>query len=196
MQPYPSSGQAPEPSQAPRIAPRPVLNAVKLMWAGAVIEAITLVIGLATIASTKVAIHKDNPKLTSQQIATSVNVDLGYVALSIVLWIVISLACRRGQSWARITGTVLFGLNTLGGALSLRTKDGYSAPGVSLEANYGSHDRRAATAEGGGHTGSGLYWYGTANTLADDGWRDASPTEATQVFVRFGCAQPRLAPPR
>jgi hypothetical protein len=113
MQPYPSAGQVPEPPQAPRIAPRPVLNAVKLMWAGAFVEAVTLVIGLATISSTKVAIHKDNPKLTSQQIATSVNVDLAYVALSIVLWIVISLACRRGMSWARMTGTVLFGLNTL-----------------------------------------------------------------------------------
>jgi hypothetical protein len=106
-QPYPSSGQPPE------SPPRPVLNAVKLMWAGAVVEAVTLVVGLATISSTKAAIHRDNPKLTAQQIDTSVNVDLGYVVLSIVLWIVVSLACRRGRAWARITGTVLFAINTL-----------------------------------------------------------------------------------
>jgi len=112
-QAYPSGGQPPEPSQAPSKPPRPVLNAVKLMWAGAVVEVVTLVIGLATISSTKATIHKNNPKLTAQQIDASVNVDLGFVALSVVLWIVVSLACRRGRAWARITGTVLFGINTL-----------------------------------------------------------------------------------
>jgi outer membrane cobalamin receptor len=37
----------------------------------------------------------------------------------------------------------LFGLNTLGGALSIQTKDGRSSPGTSLQATYGSHLRRA-----------------------------------------------------
>jgi outer membrane receptor protein involved in Fe transport len=80
----------------------------------------------------------------------------------------------------------LFGLNTLGGALSLRTKDGFSDPGASLELNYGSNDRRAITGEGGGHSTSGLYWYATANDFREDGWRDDSPSEATQVFGKLG----------
>ena len=34
--------------------------------------------------------------------------------LEIALWLGIARACRNGKSWARITGTVLFGLHTLG----------------------------------------------------------------------------------
>jgi outer membrane receptor protein involved in Fe transport len=80
----------------------------------------------------------------------------------------------------------VFGLNTLGGALALRTKDGYSDPGFSVGLNYGSNDRRSIEAEIGGHSDTGLYWYGTANKLKEDGWRDASPTDSTQVFGKLG----------
>ncbi len=81
----------------------------------------------------------------------------------------------------------VFGLNTLGGALSLRTKDGFSDPGYSVELNYGSNQRRQITLEGGGHTPTAAYyWYGTANKLKDDGWRDDSPTDAGQVFAKVG----------
>ncbi len=41
-------------------------------------------------------------------------------------------------------------------------------------------------ARSGGHADSGLYWYGTANKLKDDGWRDDSPTDAGQVFGKLG----------
>lgn len=80
----------------------------------------------------------------------------------------------------------VFGLNTLGGALSLRTKDGFSDPGYSVELNYGSNQRRQITVEGGGHTDAGLYWYGTANKLKEDGWRDDSPTDAWQALGKVG----------
>jgi len=80
----------------------------------------------------------------------------------------------------------LFGLNTLGGALALRTKDGFSDPGYSVELNYGSDQRRQVTLAGGGHSDRGLYWYGTANQLKEDGWRDDSPTDASQVFGKLG----------
>jgi outer membrane receptor protein involved in Fe transport len=80
----------------------------------------------------------------------------------------------------------VFGLNTLGGALSVRTKDGFSDPGYSVELNHGSNDRRQVTVQGGGHTDSGLYWYGTANNLKEDGWRDDSPTDASQAFAKVG----------
>jgi outer membrane receptor protein involved in Fe transport len=80
----------------------------------------------------------------------------------------------------------LFGLNTLGGALSLRTKDGFSDPGAFLELNYGSNDRRAITGEVGGHADSGLYWYATANDFREDGWREDSPSDARQAFGKLG----------
>jgi len=80
----------------------------------------------------------------------------------------------------------LFGLNTLGGALALRTKDGFEAPGVAIGLNYGSDRRRRAEIEVGGHADNGIHWYGTANRLEEDGWRDASPTDARQAFVKAG----------
>lgn len=80
----------------------------------------------------------------------------------------------------------LFGLNTLGGALSLRTKDGFTHPGYAIELNYGSDSRKQAQMELGGHADNGVYWYGTANGLEDDGWRDASPTAVSQVFGKLG----------
>ena len=44
----------------------------------------------------------------------------------------------------------LFGLNTLGGALSIQTKDGQSTPGTTVQAIYGSDARRAVEFEHGG----------------------------------------------
>ena len=41
----------------------------------------------------------------------------------------------------------LFGLNTLGGALSIRTKDGFANPVAALEASAGSFGRREVEAE-------------------------------------------------
>src|SRR5262249_39088878 len=44
----------------------------------------------------------------------------------------------------------LFGLNTLGGALSIETKDGRNYPGAALQGYVGNHARRAAEFEYGG----------------------------------------------
>jgi outer membrane receptor protein involved in Fe transport len=80
----------------------------------------------------------------------------------------------------------LFGANTLGGALALKTKDGTSDPGYALAANYGSDQRRRVALEVGGHAASGVHWFATANELRDDGWREASPTKAKQLFSKLG----------
>jgi outer membrane receptor protein involved in Fe transport len=80
----------------------------------------------------------------------------------------------------------LFGLNTLGGALSLRTKDGVANPGTELQVGYGSNERRSIEIESGGHADNGFNWYVTGSQLQDDGWRDASPTDATQAFGKLG----------
>ncbi len=83
-------------------------------------------------------------------------------------------------------GDPLFGFNSLGGALSLHTKDGFSAPGTELHVAYGSDARRQIEAQTGGHADSGYYWYATANQFRDDGWRYASPSDAKQGFVKLG----------
>jgi outer membrane receptor protein involved in Fe transport len=80
----------------------------------------------------------------------------------------------------------LFGLNTLGGALSIETKDGRANPGTAFRAIYGSDVRRALEFEHGGSRASGLHWYLAGNFFAEDGWRDFSPTRVDQVFGKLG----------
>ena len=80
----------------------------------------------------------------------------------------------------------LFGLNTLGGALAIQTKDGRSNPGTSVQAIYGSDVRRAVEFEHGGSRSNGLHWYLAGNLFAEDGWRDASPSRVDQVFGKIG----------
>lgn len=80
----------------------------------------------------------------------------------------------------------LFGLNTLGGALAVQTKDGSSDPGTSLQATAGSHARRAVEFEHGGANEQGLNWYLNANLFKEDGWRNDSPSDVRQLFGKLG----------
>ena len=65
----------------------------------------------------------------------------------------------------------VFGLNTLGAAVTVRTKDGRSAPGTSLSVDGGSFGRRSGTIEHGGSNSKGLNWYFAGNWYREDGWR-------------------------
>ena len=80
----------------------------------------------------------------------------------------------------------LFGLNTLGGAISIQTKDGYSQPGGSLQLSGGSFGSRAGEFEYGGSNAAGLNWYTAGNLFREDGWRQFSPSEVRQAFGNFG----------
>ncbi len=87
----------------------------------------------------------------------------------------------------------LFGLNTLGGAVSLQTKDGHSQPGVTLQVNGGSFGRRAGEFEYGGSNSRGLSWYAAGNLFREDGWRQDSPSEVRQVFGKLGWTHGRTS---
>ena len=81
----------------------------------------------------------------------------------------------------------LFGLNTLGGALSVQTKSGRTNPGGAVEAYMGSWGRKAGSAEFGGVTKDGaIDYFISANVFSEDGWRDFSPTDVAQVFGKVG----------
>ena len=82
----------------------------------------------------------------------------------------------------------LFGLNTLGGALALQTKDGRSHPGTALQVSAGSHGRVQGEFELGGSNALGLSWFGTANVFTERGWRDNSPSDVRQLFGKLGWA--------
>jgi outer membrane receptor protein involved in Fe transport len=79
----------------------------------------------------------------------------------------------------------VFGLNTLGGALSIQTKDGRNNPGTSVQVVYGSYDRKALEFEHGGAF-KGFNWYLAGNGLTEHGWRASSPSDVHQLFGKFG----------
>jgi hypothetical protein len=122
-QPYPTSGQMPEPQQRPP-APTSVQTAVKLMYAGAALSLIELVVSLATIASLKSAILKKFPNYSSTQVhSAEVAIVAGVVieaVIAIGLWLWMARANGAGRNYARITGTVLFAVYTLFLLLDLR----------------------------------------------------------------------------
>jgi outer membrane receptor protein involved in Fe transport len=79
----------------------------------------------------------------------------------------------------------LFGLNTLGGALSVQTKSGHEYPGSRFEAYGGSFGRYAASFETGGEKGRFDYFL-TGNWFDEDGWRPLSPSHVRQLFGKAG----------
>jgi outer membrane receptor protein involved in Fe transport len=87
----------------------------------------------------------------------------------------------------------LFGLNTLGGALSIQTKTGLNQSGGSVTATYGSHLRRALEFEYGGSSTSGWHWFLAGNRFGENGWRADSHTDIRQAFGKFGKQDARNA---
>ncbi|PVV20876.1 MAG: TonB-dependent receptor [gamma proteobacterium symbiont of Ctena orbiculata] len=79
----------------------------------------------------------------------------------------------------------LFGLNTLGGALSVKTKNGFTHPGAEVELSGGSFGRYTAQASIGGSQ-ENLGYFITGNYFDEDGWRDYSPSESKQLFGSLG----------
>jgi outer membrane receptor protein involved in Fe transport len=79
----------------------------------------------------------------------------------------------------------VFGLNTLGGALSVNTKSGSSYPGLFAEVMAGSWGRRGFNAGYGGENGN-IDYFVTANFNKENGWRDYSQSEVNQLFGKIG----------
>ena len=103
----------------------------------------------------------------------------------VVSWDVIPRAAIA--SMALMPGSnPLFGLNTLGGALAIQTKDGLTHPGTSVQGYYGSNARWATEFEHGGSDERGLDWYVTGNFFREHGWRDDSPSRVGQLFAKAG----------
>ena len=81
----------------------------------------------------------------------------------------------------------LFGLNTLGGALSIQTKDGRNYPGSVVQAMVGSYGRNATElTHGGFNDDKGIDWFFTGNLFRDNGWRTDSPSNVGQFFSKLG----------
>lgn len=79
----------------------------------------------------------------------------------------------------------VYGLNTLGGAIAVQTKDGINNAGFSVSAYGGKYGRRAVDAQYGGSHG-GFNWFAAGTLFHDDGWRVQSPSSVKQSFAKLG----------
>jgi hypothetical protein len=119
--PYPTSGPAQEPERIQ--SPGSVLNAVKLMYAGAALEVLAVIIAVVTIGSLKSAILARHPAYTAAslhtaEVARTVPLVIGGL-IAIGLWLWMAWANGKGRSWARVVSAVFFGINTLDLLISL-----------------------------------------------------------------------------
>jgi hypothetical protein len=117
-QPYPGAAEMPAAQRPP--APSPVRRSVVVMYAGAAVSLIRVIVDLATKASLKADIEKaphPGVALTASQVNAAVTVSIAAAVvlglISLALWIVLARASAGGRKWAQVTGSVLFGLDTL-----------------------------------------------------------------------------------
>jgi uncharacterized membrane protein len=120
----PGDGQAE--ARRPPAAPASVRNAVRLMYLGAALSLTKVIVDLATEGTTRAAmlralrtgIRKSGIVLPKgSQLSAGITDTLVMAAvLGLIgagLWIFMARGSRNGKDWARATGSVLFGLDTL-----------------------------------------------------------------------------------
>jgi outer membrane receptor protein involved in Fe transport len=81
-----------------------------------------------------------------------------------------------------VSSSAVYGLNALGGAISVDMKNGFNSQGADLEASGGSFDQQNITAEAGGHSGA-LGFYVAARALDWRGWRFMSSDRLRDVYA-------------
>ena len=136
-QPYPTGGGAGNQLPLAERPPQPpsLRNAVRLMWAGAALALISVIVSLAFSSKIKTAVtnaalkanatnrSKGKTVLTTSQIHTLANATLVILVVAgvigILLWVWMAWANNRGRNWARIVASVLFALNTISFLLSI-----------------------------------------------------------------------------
>ena len=81
----------------------------------------------------------------------------------------------------------LFGLNTLGRRIALRTKSGDTHPGGQVElygGSFGARQRRSSSTAAAWPTE--CIWFVAGTLFDENGWRDYSPSRVEQLFVKLG----------
>lgn len=86
----------------------------------------------------------------------------------------------------------VYGLNSLGGAIAMRTKTGFSAPKHQVEVAGGSWGRHWEEVISGGNNGTLGYFVDLKN-FNEDGFRDFSPSDVKQGFGTLSAQNDRSA---
>lgn len=85
------------------------------------------------------------------------------------------------DTMALYSSNPVYGLNTLGGSIAIKTKTGFSSPKHQLEVIGGSWDRHSEELTSGWNNGTWGYFI-DINHFEEAGWRNFSPTKADRVF--------------
>ncbi len=75
----------------------------------------------------------------------------------------------------------IYGLGTLGGALTMRTKSGFDGKTLDAEVLTGSFGRKQLQISAGNNNGV-IAGFLSGNFFLEDGWRDNSPSKVNQIF--------------
>jgi hypothetical protein len=122
---YPAYPQYPGPSGMPAKPPAPqtVQYAFYLMLAGAALQLLSGIAALGSVSKIRDTLRDQHPDYTSTQIDSAVRIGEAFAIILVLigmgLWIWMAFANRAGKNWARITGTVFFGLDSLSLVISL-----------------------------------------------------------------------------
>lgn len=132
--------------------PRAVLTAVRLMYAGAVLELAALVTVVVTAGSIQLAVARKNPGLTpavsravSQAVHTHLLVDRFAVPIVVGLWLFMAWANGRGYDWARPAFMAFFALITAAVIVELGEDTAVYAPADMIPSAVVWFDALAAT---------------------------------------------------
>ncbi|HEX6234480.1 MAG TPA: hypothetical protein VFZ63_15240 [Jiangellaceae bacterium] len=131
---YPTGpyGQAPgyAPYGQPMAKPEPpasILQAVRLMYAGAVLSLLWTLLQPTQRDTVRDALGNPDAEVTAEDLDTFVNVAIGFaVAIGLItvgLWILMARTNRDGKTWARVVATVLGAIGILGGLRGMLQAD-------------------------------------------------------------------------
>jgi hypothetical protein len=110
-QSYPTSGRPAGPLRPP--APAPVLTAVKLMFAGAAVFAVSLIVSIVLVPFIGRSAATLRLAGRSQPLPVVITAGIAGGLVVIALWLWMARVNSQGRNWARILSTALFGLATL-----------------------------------------------------------------------------------
>jgi hypothetical protein len=118
--PRPTPPKAPPQASVAAAVPDPpssVIMAVRLMYAGAALSAVVLIITVATSGRTRSLLHTAEPKLTPAQLTSGTHAFIfGSIVIWLVtigLWFVMARTNQAGRGWARVAATFLCVASTL-----------------------------------------------------------------------------------
>lgn len=112
----PKAPAIPQADSARPDTPRSIVNAVRLMYAGAALTAIGLVISVIAVAAGGATLRSAHPHATAAQLHATQSVLITVAAISglveVAAWVLMARLNRAGLKWARIVASLLFLLNT------------------------------------------------------------------------------------